>query len=53
MENEYAKFGLPDDPTNQPIRPGQVATAQRGWFFCNLWWLLPAAFLALVLPCGW
>ena len=52
MENEYAKFGLPDDPANRPIQPGQTATVQRGWFSRNLWWLLPAAFLALVLPCG-
>ena len=52
MENEYAKFGLPDDPAKQPIQPHQVAAVQRGWFFRNLWWLLPAALLALVLPCG-
>lgn len=52
MENEYANFGLPSDPANQPIQPGQVAAVQRGWFFRNLWWMLPAALLALVLPCG-
>ncbi len=52
MENEYAKFGLPDDPANQPIQPGQAAAVQRGWFVRNLWWLLPSAVLALVLPCG-
>ena len=52
MENEYAKFGLPDDPAKQPIQPHQVAAVQRGWFSRNLWWLLPTAFVVLVLPCG-
>ena len=54
MENEYAKFGLPDDPANQPIQPGQAAATdvQRGWFSRNWLWLLPTAFLVLVLPCG-
>ncbi len=52
MENEFAKFGLPDDPANQPIQPHQVAAVQRGWFSRNLWWLLPTAFLVMVLPCG-
>jgi hypothetical protein len=54
MENEYARFGLPDDPANQPIQPRQTAATdvQRGWFSRNLLWLLPTAFLVLVLPCG-
>jgi hypothetical protein len=55
MENEYATFGLPGDPANpanQPIQPGPAATGQRGWLFRNLWWMLPAAFLVAILPCG-
>ena len=52
MENEYANFGLPSDPANQPVQPGPVAAIQRGWFSRSLCWLLPSAFLALVLPCG-
>ena len=49
MENEYANFGLPSDPANQPH---QFAAVQRGWFSRNLWWLLPAALLVLIVPCG-
>ena len=49
MENEYANFGLPSDPVNQPH---QFAAVQRGWFSRNLWWLLPAALLVLIVPCG-
>jgi hypothetical protein len=49
MENEYANFGLPSDPVNQPH---QFATVQRGWFSRNVWWLLLAALLLLILPCG-
>lgn len=53
MENKYEKFGLPDDPASQPIQPSPVAAGvQRGWFFHNLWWMLPAAFLVVLLPCG-
>ncbi len=52
MENEYANFGLPSDPANQPIQPHQTATVQRGWFSRNLWWMLPAALMVVVLPCG-
>ncbi len=51
MENEYAKFGLPDDPANQPIEQHQVAAVQRGWFSRNVWWMLPAAILVMVSPC--
>jgi hypothetical protein len=52
MENEYAKFGLPDDAANQPVQPNQPSQPHaRGWFSRNLWWLLPAVFLALVSPC--
>jgi hypothetical protein len=50
MENEYATFGLPSDPANQPIQPHQVAAVKRGWFFRNLRWLLPAALLQLTPP---
>ncbi len=49
MENEYARFGLPDDPAHPP---DQAIIVQRGWFARNFWWLLPAVLLALVLPCG-
>lgn len=52
MEDEYANFGLPSDPANQPIQPGQAAAVQRGCFLRSLWWMLPAAFLVLVLSCG-
>ena len=51
MENEYAKFGLPDDPANQPIEQHQVAAVQCGWFSRNLWWMLPTALLVVVSPC--
>ena len=52
MENEYAKFGLPDDPENQPIQPAQPNQPRpRSWLFRNLWWLLPTAFLVTVSPC--
>jgi hypothetical protein len=54
MENEFANFGLPSDPANQPIQPRQTAAAdvQRGWFSRNWWWSLPTAFLILFLPCA-
>jgi hypothetical protein len=53
-DNEYANFGLPGDPPSQPVQSGQpaAATVRRGWFFRNLWWMLPAAFLVALLPCG-
>jgi hypothetical protein len=50
MENEYANFGLPGDPANRPKQPNPPQP--RGWFSRNLWWLLPSAFLVVVLPCG-
>ena len=53
MENEYANFGLPNDPANQPNQQDRpVAPRPRGWLSRNVWWLLPTGFLALVLPCG-
>lgn len=52
MENEYANFGLPSGSANEARQPYQTDPAQRGCFFRNLWWMLPAAFLVLVLPCG-
>ena len=46
MENEYATFGSPIEPTTQPQpRP-------RGRLSRNLWWLLPTSFLVVVLPIG-
>ncbi len=46
MENEYANFGLPTEPTTPPRR------RPRGWLFRNLWWLLPTSVLVVVLPIG-
>ncbi len=52
MENEYARFGLPDDPTNRPP-PGQpTPSRQRGWLARNWGWLLPVGLLAVAMPCG-
>ncbi len=52
MENEYANFGLPSDPANQPVQPDQPSQPRpRGWFSRNFWWMLPAALLVLVSPC--
>lgn len=42
MENKYANFGLPSDPTNQPSPSHQATAVQRGWFSRNFWWLLAA-----------
>jgi len=50
MENEYANFGLPGDPANRPNQANPPRP--RGWFSRNFWWLLPAGFLAVALPCG-
>ena len=52
MENEYAQFGLPGDPANKPVEPSQAATVHHPGFLRHLWWMLPAAALVLVLPCG-
>ena len=48
MDNEYANFGLPTDPANQPVQP----LRPRGWLGRHWWWLVPASLLLLVLSCG-
>jgi len=49
-DNQYASFGLPGDAASPPSQANPPRP--RGWFSRNLWWLLPTALLAVVVPCG-